>query len=114
MTQGASSFDVQLPLAGGTGVESRTVANGLTIVLTFDQPVVAGDAAVAPGNATVGGFAGNTMTVQVAGLSDLQTVTLTVSNVANVAAETLASAAVIWRTVLGDVNANGSVSGWRG
>src|SRR6185436_15469992 len=111
MTQGASSYDIQLPLGGGTGVECRTLANGLTIVLTFDQAVVAGDAAVSAGTATVAGFSDTTMTVSVAGLSDLQTVTLTVSNVANGAAETLASAAVTWRTLLGDANANGSITG---
>ena len=111
MTQGASSYDIQLPLGGGTGVECRTLANGLTIVLTFDQAVVSGDAAVSAGTATVSGFSDTTMTVTVAGLNDLQSVTLTVSNVANGAAETLASGAVTWRTLLGDVNANGSITG---
>src|SRR5678815_3147386 len=63
MTQGASSFDIQLPLSGGTGIECRSLANQLTLVLTFDQPVVSGNAGVTPGSAVVNGFAGNTMTV---------------------------------------------------
>src|SRR6266567_1514963 len=77
MTQGTGSFDIQLPLSGGTGIECRTVSNGLTIVLSFDQPVTAGDAAANPGTATVNGFAANTMTVQLANLADAQTITLT-------------------------------------
>src|SRR3954469_2400035 len=91
MTQGASSFDIQLPLSGGTGIECRNPAVGLTIVLTFDQPVVSGDASVTPGTATVNGFSDNTMTVQLAGITDAQNVALIVSNVTNDAAEALAS-----------------------
>jgi uncharacterized protein (DUF1800 family) len=111
MTQGASAFDIQLPLSGGTGIECRGLFNGVTIVLTFDQPVVSGDASVVPGSATVNGFAGNTMSVTVAGLADSQAMALTVSNVANAGAETLASATVNMRTLLGDVNGSGSVTG---
>src|SRR5258705_7105783 len=110
MTQGVSSFDIQLPLSGGTGIECRNPAAGLTIVLSFDQPVVSGDAGVTLGSATVNGFSGNTMTVQLAGITDAQTVALTVSNVANDALE-LGSGTVNFRTLLGDVNASGSVTG---
>jgi hypothetical protein len=51
MTQGTGTFDIQLPLSGGTGVECRSLLNGLTIVLSFDQPIVSGDASVTPGTA---------------------------------------------------------------
>ncbi len=111
MTQGTTAFDIQLPLSGGSGVECRTLVNGLTLVLSFDQPVTAGDASSNVGNATVGGFAGNTMTVQLANVTDVQTITLTVSNVTNAAAESLPSAAVLFRTLMGDVNATGSITG---
>ncbi|HSV15972.1 MAG TPA: DUF1800 family protein, partial [Tepidisphaeraceae bacterium] len=110
----AGTFDVQLPLSGGTGVECRTVASGLTIVLTFDQAVVSGSAAVVPAAASVNGaptFAGNTMTVKLNVTADAQTITLTLSNVANGASELLPSQAVTFRTLLGDVNANGLLSG---
>jgi len=69
MTHGAAgAFDVQLPLtidANNSGVESRKVSSGLTIVLTFDQTVVSGTATIPSGVATVGGtsFSGATMTV---------------------------------------------------
>ena len=53
MPHGVASFDIQLPLTAGTGVECRTLTNGLTIVLSFDQPIVSGDASVNPGSATV-------------------------------------------------------------
>src|SRR5882672_7845214 len=69
MPHGVSgSFDIQLPLSGNTGVECRTLANGVTIVLTFDQPVVSGNATCNPGSATVQGFNNNEMTVVLAGL----------------------------------------------
>jgi hypothetical protein len=64
MAQGVSSFDIQLPLSGGTGIECRTLINGLTIVLSFDQPVVSGEASVAPGSATVESISGNTIPSQ--------------------------------------------------
>src|SRR5258706_9786842 len=111
MTQGPGSFDIQLPLSGGTGVECRTLLNGLSIVLSFDQPITAGDASSSLGTATVGSFAGNLMTVQLANLADAQTITLTLSNVTNAGAEVLPSAAVTFRTLQGDVNASGSVTG---
>ncbi len=111
MPQGAASFDIQLPLSGGTGIECRGLANGLTIVLTFDQPVTGGTADVTLGSATVDGFLDNTMTVRLAGLADAQTITLTVANVINDTGDTLPSAAVSVRTLLGDVNATGSVTG---
>ena len=111
MTQGTGSFDIQLPLSGGSGVECRTLLNGLTLVLSFDQPITAGDASSSFGTANVSGFADNTMTVQLGNLADAQTITLTVSNVTNVGAEVLPSASVTLRTLLGDVNATGSVTG---
>src|SRR6266568_4479700 len=111
MTQGTGSFDIQLPLSGGTGIECRSLNNGLTIVLSFDQPVTGGDAVSAPGTATVDSFADNTMIVRLAGLAGAQSITLTVSNVTNAAAEVLPSASITLRTLLGDVNASGSVTG---
>src|SRR3954449_703983 len=72
MTQGTGSFDIQLPLSGGTGIECRTLINGVTIVLSFDQPITAGNANSAPGTATVDSINGNIMTVRIAGLVDAQ------------------------------------------
>jgi uncharacterized protein (DUF1800 family) len=111
MTQGTAAFDIQLPLSGGTGVECRTLANNLTIVLSFDQPIVSANASVTPGAAVVNGFSGNTMTVQVNGIADSTAVALTVTDVTNGGAEVLPTASVNFRTLLGDVNGSGSVTG---
>jgi len=42
----AGTFDVQLPLNGPSGIECRTIARGLTIVLSFNQRVVGGTASI--------------------------------------------------------------------
>ncbi len=109
----AGNFDVQLPLTGGTGVECRSVANGLKVVLTFDQAVTGGTAAVTAGTATVVGaptLATNTMTVALAGLADASAVTVTAANVTNAGGEVLASAAVPLRTLFGDLNGDGQLT----
>lgn len=109
---GASNFDVPLPLTGGSGIECRNVSSGMTVVLFFDQPVNGGAAATSVGS--VNGaptFQDNTMTVKLAGIGPAATVTLTVTNVtATQGGGVLASKAIPFRTLLGDVNADGGVS----
>lgn len=112
LSHGATPFDVQLPLTGGSGIECRDVSGGMTIVLTFDKPVTAGAAAITAGAGAVSGaptFAGNLMTVKLTGVTNSQSEVLTVSNVVSTGG-TLASAAIPFRTLLGDVNASASVS----
>jgi uncharacterized protein (DUF1800 family) len=117
MTHGsAGTFDIQLPLttSDNSGIECRTVANGLTIVLTFDQTVVSGNAAITAGTAAVSGsptFAGSTMTVKLSGVTNAQAINLNVSNVANAASELLATQDVPLRVLLSDVNANAVLTG---
>src|SRR5665213_2828066 len=115
MKHGATPYDVLLPLSGGSGIECRTVANGVTIIATFDQPVVSGTAsgAAAPGNAIAGTptFSGNTMTIPLTGLSNFSTVTVTLTLVKNAAGETLASTSIPFRTLMGNVNGGGVVTG---
>ena len=103
MTHGtAGTFDVQLPLTGASGIECRANGVGLSIVLSFDQTVVSGTAAITAGTATVSGspvFATNTMTVNLSSVADAQAVTLTVSNVKNSSGTALPSAAVPFRVL---------------
>src|SRR5437773_5831449 len=94
----AGSFDVTLPLGGrgvtGSGIECRSVATGMMLVLRFDQPVVSGSATVSSGVARVDGpptFDGNKMLVRLGAVADAQAITLTVTNVANRNKQTLAS-----------------------
>jgi uncharacterized protein (DUF1800 family) len=110
----AGSFDVMLPLSGGSGIECRSVAGGMLLVVTFDQAVTGGTAAVTGGTAAVVGnptFSGSTMSVSLNGITDAQTFSLTLSNMTNAGNETLASAAVPFRTLFGDVNGDGALNG---
>jgi uncharacterized protein (DUF1800 family) len=115
MTHGAAgSFDVQLPLTGGSGIECRSTAAGLSIVITFDQPVTSGSAAITLGTGTLNGnpvFSASTMTVNLSAVANAQALNLTVTNVTNAASETLASAVVPFRTLRGDILATGLLTG---
>jgi uncharacterized protein (DUF1800 family) len=122
-------FDVQLPLmanATSSGIECRALSGGFTIVMTFDQPVVASVApatgqtiAVLPGNAgtppvptvTAPVFSANTLSVTINNLADTQAYGITITNIAaSDGSGTLASAFVPVRTFLGDVNGDGNIS----
>jgi len=83
---GGGAFDVPLPLAGARGIEPRTGGAGgnHTIVVTFNNPVIIGNAAVTAGTGLVAGaptFSGNTMTIKLTGVPNAQTLTLTLSDV---------------------------------
>ena len=109
---GGKNYDIALPLAGGSGIECRVVTNGMTVVLTFDKPVSAGNAAVI-GNANLNGaptFTGSTMTIRLAGVANQQELTISATNVSAGAGDA-ANVSVKVRTLLGDVNSNGTVSG---
>jgi uncharacterized protein (DUF1800 family) len=115
-THGTVDQDIALPLAGGSGVECRTVndvAGGMKLVLFFDKAIDAGAAAVTQGTAAVSAapsFAANAMTIPLGGVANAQELTVTVSNV-SAAGGPAGSASVRVRVLLGDANSNGSVSG---
>ncbi|MEO6435798.1 MAG: hypothetical protein ABIP55_08555, partial [Tepidisphaeraceae bacterium] len=80
-------------------------------MLQFDKPVSAGNAAVV-GNASVNGapaFAGNVMTINLAGVTNAQELIVNATNVTGGGAAANVSAKV--RLLLGDINASGAVSG---
>ncbi len=111
----AGIFDVSLPLSGSPGVECRTGGAGgnHTVVFTFNNPVVSGNAMVTSGIGSVSGppsFSGNTMTINLAGVANAQTVTVAVSSVMDSFGQTLPSASVTAGFLLGDTNGNGSVN----
>ena len=74
---GVGSFDINMPLAGPSGIEDRLVSN-YTAVFTFDIPVTSGTVSVSSGTATVGAitFSGNEMRANLSGVADVQTVVL--------------------------------------
>ncbi len=111
----AGDFDVPLPLSGTPGVECRTGGGSgdYTLVITFSNSVVSGNAVVTAGSGNVAGspvFSGNTMTVNLTGVTNAQTVTVTLSNVTDVSAQTLPDTALSASFLLGDTNGNGTVA----
>ena len=102
---GAGTFDISLP-----GVECRS--GDPTIVVTFSNNVVSGTAAVTSGVGTVSGtsFSGNTMTINLSGVTTAQRVVVTMNNVMDTFGQTLPQTSVILSVLIGDTNGNGSVN----
>ena len=109
----AGDFDVDLPLSGNVGVECRNSGGNHTFVFTFTNQCVSGDAAVTSGTGTVVGsptFSGNTMVVNLTGVSDVQQITVTASNVMDTFGQTLARYAGNAVILAGDTNSNRTVN----
>jgi len=109
----AGDFDVSLPTSGDAGVECRSSGGNHTFIFTFSNQVVSGDAAVTAGTGTVSGsptFSGNTMTVNLTGVTDQQQITVTASNVMDTFGNTLPSAPVNAVILAGDTNGNRTVN----
>ena len=106
----AGDFDISLP-----GVECRTGGAGgnHTLVVTFTNDIVSGNATVTSGTGNVTGgptFSGNTMTINLTGVANAQAVTVTLSNVTDSFSQTLPDTAVSAGFLLGDTNGNGIVN----
>ena len=111
---GAGTFDISLPIAGPPfGIECRSSGGNHTLVFTFSNTVVSGTASVTSGvgNAAVPTFSGNTMTVNLTGVNDVQVIAVTLSNVTDSFAQVLPSAAVTVNMLVGDTSANKTVNG---
>jgi hypothetical protein len=108
----AGSFDLPLPLSGTPGMENRRKNGALTIVLTFDTNIASGTASVTGGVGSVASatVSGNTMTVNLSGVADRQTLTVQVSNVTGSNGGVLASASVPVALLHGDVDATRTVN----
>jgi hypothetical protein len=112
---GAGAFDIPLPLSGSPGVECRTggATGDYTLVFTFTNNVTSGNASVTSGIGSVSGmptFSDNTMTVNLTGVANVQTLTVTLTNVTDVFSQVLPSASVSMGVLLGDVNGNAVVN----
>ncbi len=110
-TQGVQSFGIPLPLTGEPGVECRTRGSQHTLVFTFSDNVVSGSATLT-GNGRIAGspvFSGNTMTVNLSRVVDVQKITVTLTNVTSSGGQVLPSAAVSMNVLAGDVDATKTV-----
>ena len=109
----AGDFDIDLPLTGEPGVECRASGGNHTLVITFSNALVSGEANVTTGSGSVAGspiFKGNTMTVNLTGVSDVQKVTVTLSNVTDSFAQVMPDTPVSVNLLVGDTNGNKTVS----
>ena len=107
---GFGNFDVDLPLTpGALGIECRSGGGNHTLVFTFTNNVVSGNASVTSGTGSVSGsptFSGKTMTVNLTGVTDAQTIVVTLSGVTDSLSQVLANTPVNMGVLLADVNAS--------
>jgi subtilisin family serine protease len=111
-THGSQSFGIPLPLTGEPGVECRDSKGQHTIVFTFSDNVVSGTAALTAGTGRVQGnptFSGNTMTVNLSRVDDVQKITLTLSNVMSDSGGVIGNVSVNMNVLAGDVDASKTV-----
>jgi subtilisin family serine protease len=111
-TQGTQTFGVPLPLTGEPGVECRSNRNRQTLVFTFDENVVSGTATLTSGSGRISGspiFAGNTMTVSLTKVTDVQKITVTLMSVTSSSGEVLPNTAVSMNVLSGDADGNKTV-----
>ncbi len=110
-TQGAQTFGIPLPLSGAPGVECRSSRSQETLLFTFSDSVVSGNARLTSGSGRVSGtsFSGNTMTVSLTKVSDVQKLTVLLSGFTNNAAQVLADTSVSMNVLSGDTNGDKTV-----
>ncbi len=110
----AGDFDVPLPLTGSVGIECRR-GSGANLdehqmIVTFANPVTVGSASATSGIGSVGSFSvsGAQVTVNLTGVANAQTLTVTLGNVNDGVG--FGNVPVSMGLLLGDTNGNGSVS----
>lgn len=109
----AGDFDVELPVTGETGVECRNGGGDYSIVITFNNTMVSGNASVTSGTGSVAGspsFSGNTMTVELTGVTDAQQLTIMLTGVTDSSAQVLPDTPIGMRILIGDINGNKTVN----
>jgi hypothetical protein len=107
----AGTFDIVLPLTGEPGVECRNTGGKHTLVFTFSSELVSGTAAVSAGTGTAATptLSGATMTVPLCGVTDVQTITVTLKSVTDTSGHELPDTAVSVAMLTGDTTGNKTV-----
>jgi plastocyanin len=111
----AGTFDINMPITGQSGVECRGGGSSgdYTLVFTFNNGLLSGNAAVTGGTGTVSGsptFSGRDMIVNVTGVTNVQILTVTLSNVTDVFNQVGANSSVNFGFLAGDTNGNRAVN----
>ena len=108
----AGTFDVDLPLNGSPGIECRSggASNDYTLVFTFTNNVSVQNASVTAGAGTATNFTvlGNIVTVNLTGITNAQTITLTLAGVSDGA--NTSDVEVAMSVLIGDTTNNGTVN----
>jgi hypothetical protein len=114
----AGPFDVALPMEGSPGIECRSGGLGgeYQIVFAFPSTVSLNSAAVTPEAGKSGNVSGQpvvsedgrTVTVNLANVSDLQTVVINLAGINN--GTNFNDVSVPMRVLVGDTNASGAIS----
>lgn len=110
---GAGTFDINLPLSGEPGIECRSSGGNHTLVFTFNNNLASANATVTAGTGSIAGspaINGNTMTVDLTGVTNVQKVTVTLSGATDAFCQTLATTDVSMNVLLGDTNGNKAVN----
>ena len=105
----AGTFDINLPLSGEPGLESRSSGGNHTMVITFSNDVVSGNATLINGTGSVSGspiFSANTMTVNLTGVTNAQMITVRLSGVTDTMSQVLPDTDINMNILIGDVNVN--------
>ena len=111
----AGTFDIPLPLSGTPGVECRSggETNDYSFVFSFSNNVESGNASVDSGIGNLVGtplFSGNTMTVNLTGVANVQALTVSLNGVTDEFAQTLPTTSVTVNMLIGDTTGNSSVN----
>jgi len=109
---GAGTFDVPLPLTGSVGVESRSggATNDYQMIINFANSVTVESASVTSGTGSVSSFSvsGSQVTVNLTGVTNVQTITVTLHNVND--GTSTGDVPVSMGVLVGDVNGNAAVN----
>lgn len=104
----SGTFDVELPSTGSPGIECRNAGtnNSYTVVFTFNNNVSVQNATVTAGTGNVTNFVvvGNVVTVNLTGVTNAQTITVTLSGVSDGTNTSDVEAAM--GVLIGDTNAD--------
>ena len=108
------AFDINLPLGpplsptGEPGVECRSSDGIHTLVFSFNNNVVSGNANVTSGTGLAGSatFGGKTMTVSLSGVADVQKITVTLRDVTDSFAQVSPAKTVKMNMLIGDTTGN--------